>query len=422
MGWGYFLYLFIGTAAIIDIFIVYLGFYIPGLSNGETLTPLGIAMAVIFLWIFTWINLEGVKWGGIYSIVTTIGKLIPLAIFCFVGFGYIQGHNFFPMMPYGFTGVTLAITLFFWSYTGFEAIVVPSEEVKNPARTIPWAMVITILITIVVYTLIAFVFVGIINWQALGLSPGDWVSIGKLASPLSDLSKAIGLPWLAALVAIGAIVATGGSGGSWVLIQGRMPYAMAKDKLFWSPLAKVNKKHGTPNAALIFTSALTTIILITIPNFPSVALIASVTAVVPYAAAVLSVPILRKSKPNVKRPFRLPFNKLFTLIGFILCTFLVYWASWPWSIIGSLLMLTGYPAFLFVKNKKWEFRRNLWVIIYLIGIMIISFLGDSEFTFNNFTPWQPLNYLRMPYDLIALSILAIIIYILAYKENIKTKG
>ena len=151
MGWGYFLYLFIGTAAIIDIFVVYLGFYVPNLAHGGTLTPLGITIVVIALWSFTLINVFGVKWGGLYSIVTTIGKLIPLAIFLFFGFAFIKGHNFTPFMPFGFTGVTLAVSLFFWSFTGFEAIVMPTEEVKNPAKTIPWAMILTILIVIVVY-------------------------------------------------------------------------------------------------------------------------------------------------------------------------------------------------------------------------------------------------------------------------------
>jgi len=420
IGWGYFLYLFIGTAAIIDIFVVYLGFYVPGLAVGGTLTPYGITIAVSAIWVFTLINIFGIKWGGLYSVITTIGKLIPLAIFFLVGLTYINGNNFTPFMPFGFTGVTLAVSLFFWAFTGFEAIVMPSEEVKNPHKTIPWAMILTIFIVILVYTLIAFVFVGMIDWGSLGITPGDWTNFSKLSSPLSDISIGIGLPWLASLVAFGAIIATAGAGGSWVLIQARLPYAMAKDKLFWNPMAKVSHKYKTPVASLLFTSILTSIILITIPNFASVALIASVTGVVPYAAAVLSVKILRKTKPNIKRPFKLPLVNTITLIGFILSTFIIYWASWPWSIVGSMLMLTGYIAFFFVKSK-WEFKRNLWIIVYLLGIVVIAYLGDPTFMFNNFLPIKPLGYLMMPYNLIVLAIFAAIIYIWAYKENIKYK-
>ncbi|MBN2479053.1 MAG: amino acid permease [Parachlamydiales bacterium] len=419
MGWGYFLYLFIGTAAIIDIFVMYLGFYIPGLAVGDTLTPLGITIAVASIWIFTFINIFGVKWGGIYGVVTTIGKLIPLAIFFFVGLAYIKGDNFIPYMPFGFTGVTLAVALFFWSFTGFEAITIPGEEIKNPSRTIPLAMIFTIVIVAIVYCLIAFVFVGIIDWASLGVNPGDWKAIGKLASPIADVAKAIKLPWLAAIAAIGAIIATGGAGGSWVLFQARLPYAMAKDKLFWAPVSKVNKKYHTPIIALVFTSVLTSIILIAIPNFASVALIASVTGVLPYAAAVLSVIILRAVDKKTKRPFKLPFAKTTTLIGFILSTFIIYWASWPWTVIGSVLLLTGFIAYLFVKVKNWEIKRNIWIIVYLLGIMIVSYLGDPKFAFNNFLPVKPLGLLIFPYDLIILTIFSIFIYLWAYKVNIK---
>lgn len=419
MGWGYFLYLFIGTAGIIDIFIVYLGYYFPALATGATLTPIGVSIAVIALWIFTIINICGVKWGGLYAVITTIGKLIPLLIFVLVGLWFFQANNFKPFMPFGASGITISIALFFWSYTGFEAIVVPAEEVKNPSKTIPWSMILTILITIAVYMIIAITFVGMIKWSNLGLDFHAWKEISELSSPLSAVAKGLSLSWLAAVVVIGAIIATAGCGGSWVLFQGRMPFAMAKDKLFWAPMAKVNKKHGTPTASLIFTSVLTTIILITIPNFPSVALIAAVTVIVPYAAAALSLMILRVTKADVKRPFKLPCAKLITLIGFILSTFLIYWASWPWTLVGVILMLTGYPAFLFIRRHDLELKRNLWIPVYLILILVVSIIGDSRFVFNNFTNLEPFNFLPMPYDHIVLAVIGIVIYFWAYNVNIK---
>ena len=84
-------------------------------------------------------------------------------------------------------------------------------------------MILTILISIVVYGVIALVFVGMINWEGLGLGENDWLGLSKIASPLSAVAKAVKLPWLAAIVVVGAIIATAGSGGSWVLIQGRIP-------------------------------------------------------------------------------------------------------------------------------------------------------------------------------------------------------
>ena len=418
VGWGYFLYTFIGTAAIIDIFIIYLGYYIPGLALGDSLSPLGITIAVLSIWVFTLINIFGVKWGGIYGVVTTIGKLIPLAIFFLVGAAYVKGANFTPFLPFGMSGVTLAVALFFWAFTGFEAITIPGEEVKNPAKTIPWAMFLTIIITAVVYGLIAFVFVGMINWESLGLEPNNWKMLSKLTSPFADIARAIGLPWLAAIATIGAIIATAGAGGSWVLFQARVPYAMAKDKLFWKPLGNVSKKYHTPVAALIFTSVLTSLILIFIPNFAAVALIASVTGVLPYAAAVLALIIMRKVDKKIKRPFSLPFAKTTTIIGFVFSTFIIYWASWPWTVVGSLLLLVGILAYMFVGVKNWEIKRNMWLFVYLIGIILASYLGDPILSFNNFLPIKPIGLLLFPHDLIVLGIFAIIIYVWDYKANV----
>jgi amino acid transporter len=397
--------------------VTYLAFWVPGLAVGETLTPLGITIAVVALWIFTAINVIGVKWGGLYSLVTTIGKIIPLVVFAAVGLSFFGGANFVPLLPFGLTGITLAMAFEFWAFTGFESVVVPTEEVKNPEKTIPRAMLLTMGIVITVYVLIAVAFVGMIDWSGLGIAVGDWGAIGNLTSPLSDVAQAAGLPILAIVATVGALISTAGSGGDWVLLQGRIPYAMAKDGLFWGPMDSVHHKWGTPFLALIFASLLTMIIQVFIPNFPSVALIASITALVPYAAAVLSVPILRKTKPDANRPFKLPFPVVVTGLGFILATLLVYWASWPWTLIGAILMLAGYPLYLTFKDKKFEFTRNLWILVYLVFIIVMSLVGDTNFIYENFLPIGPLGLIPMPYDIVVVTIFAILIYTWAYKAN-----
>lgn len=417
MGWGYFLYAFIGTAAIIDIFITYLGFYVPGLAVGQTLTHTGTLIAIVALWIFTGINVLGVKWGGLYSVVTTVGKIIPLLLFGAIGLAYTKFGNFTPFLPFGLTGITLAMAFEFWAFCGFESVVVPTEEVKNPGKTIPRAMLLTMGIVIAVYIFICFSFTGMIDWAGLNLKPGDWSGIGNLSSPLADIGKAAGLPILAAIITIGALISTAGCGGDWVLLQGRIPFAMAKDGLFWSPMKKVHSRYGTPFLALIFASFLTMVIQIFIPNFPSVALIASITALVPYAAAAMSVPILRKTKPNVNRPFRLPIPKIVAGLGFIFATLLVYWASWPWTLVGGILMLAGFPLFLLVRTHGLQIKRTAWIWVYIVGILVVSYLGDTNFIYQNFLPIGPQGIITMPYDAILLIIFAIFIFAWAYKAN-----
>jgi amino acid transporter len=420
LGWGYFIYAFTGTAAIIDIFITYVGYYVPGLSVGLVLTPLGIGISIVALAIFTVINIFGVKFGALFSIVTTIGKIIPLVIFAIIGFLVFKIANFTPFLPYGFGGLGLAMALDFFAYTGFEGVVIPSGEVKNPAKTIPRAMIITILIVVAVYAVLSVAFTGMFNWAGAGIPVGNWGDIGNLSSPFATAATSIGLPVLAVIVVIGAILSTLGAGGDWVLLQSRVPYAMAGNDLFWSSMGKVNDKYKTPENALIFSSVLTAITMILLPSFPEVALLASITTLVPYAAAAVSLPILRKTDSSTVRPFKLHGGKIFALAGFVLSTFLIYFASWPWTIIGGILILIGYVLYIFVrKDKPFEFKRNLWLIVYIIGIVVISFIGSKTYIYDNILPISPLGILNSPYDLITLGIFAVIIFVWAYLENIK---
>jgi amino acid transporter len=161
------------------------------------------------------------------------------------------------------------------------------------------------------------------------------------------------------------------------------------------------------------------IVQILIPSFPAVALIASITALVPYAAAAMSVPILRKTRADAPRPFKLPIPRVITGVGFILATLLVYWASWPWTLVGGILMLIGFPLFLLVRTHHLDLRRNTWLWIYILGIVIVSYLGDTNFIYENFLPVGPLGIIHMPYDILVLTIFAILIYAWAYVSNTK---
>ena len=419
MGWAYFLYAFIGTAAIIDIFVTYLNYYIPGLAVGLTLTPTGIAVAIFFLWVWTAMNILGVRWGGLYAIVTTFGKLIPLLLFAGIGLLYLNFANFSNQFPFGFAGIGLAMSLGFFSFTGFESVVVPSAEVKNPGRNIPLSMLLTIGIVTAVYMFVSYAFTAMINWAGLGLKVGDWVSIGNLSSPFANVAGALGLPILAAIAIIGAVISTAGCGGDWVLLQGRIPFAMAADKLFFKSMGKVNEKHGTPAKALVFASVLTMVTQILIPNFPSVALVASITTLVPYAAAALALPVLRKNKPEVSRPVKIPYALAVAVVGFVGASIFVYWAAWPWTIVGAVLMMLGAPLFyLFKRPIAGELKRTAWIWVYLIGLAVLSYIGDPFFTFDNFLPIGPIGLMHYPYDTIVVAIFSLIIFGWAYKSSV----
>lgn len=377
MGWGYFLYAFIGTAAIIDVFVEYLGTYwgalITTTSTGAlAITGLGMAIGLVFLAGYTLLNILGVKWGTAFAIVTTFTKIIPLVLFGLIGLLLIRVDNFtvFGFSPFGWAGVAFAMSLGFFAFTGFEAASIPAEEVKNPGRTIPRATILSVLGVTAVYLLVAVAFIGGVRWGALSLTAGDWGSTGSLL--LNNVADAWGLGILATVVVAGAVLSTLGAGGDWVLLQGRMPYAMAKDNLFFKSLARIHPRFGTPAIALTFASVLTGVVLITLPSFPEVALLASITTLVPYGAAALALLVLRHNEPETPRPFRLPMAWVVAPAAFVSASVLIYWASWPWTLLGVFLTLIGVPLYFLFTSESFRRAGRLIEMAAASGVLAVA--------------------------------------------------
>jgi basic amino acid/polyamine antiporter, APA family len=378
LGWGYFLYAFIGTAAIIDVFVEYLGTYWSALTFVNSagvlsITWLGVGLALAMLAAYTLLNIAGIKWGSLFALVTTFAKIIPLVLFGLIGMLLIRVGNFteFGFSPFGWAGIAFAMSLGFFAFTGFESASIPAEEVKDPKRAIPRATILSVLIVTAIYALVAVAFLGGVRWGDLSLTPGDWGSTGSLL--LNNVADAWGLGILGTVVVLGALISTAGAGGDWVLLQGRIPFAMARDSLFFKSLAKVDPRFGTPAFALLFASALTGVCLITFPNFPEVALLASITTLVPYGAAALALLVLRRTEPRAERPFRLPLAGVLTPTAFVVATVLVYWASWPWTLVGVFLMLSAVPLYFLFTSA--EFRRAGRVAEMAIAVGALGLLG-----------------------------------------------
>jgi basic amino acid/polyamine antiporter, APA family len=497
IGWGYFLYAFIGTAAIIDVFVEYLGTYVGGLtftnSSGVlSITLVGVLVALIFLVAYTLLNVAGVKWGAAFAIVTTFSKVIPLVFFGLVGLLFLRVGNFtmFGFSPFGWAGVAFAMSLGFFAFTGFEAASIPAEEVKDPKRTLPRATILSVGIVTAIYALVAVAFLGGIRWFSVGVAPGNWGGTGSLL--LNNIADGWGLPILGTVVVVGAILSTLGAGGDWVLLQGRMPYAMAKDNLFFRSMARIHPRFGTPAVALVFASVLTGLVLIALPSFPEVALVASITTLLPYGAAALALLILRQTDPHAERPYRMPIAWLLTPAAFVIATILIYWASWPWTLVGVFLMMIGVPlyflftapalrtvrsaatagsvvtamvaaallliyvapsggtllgvaampligtvvlfvglpayflTFLFRRAAWKESKAILWIVTYLAGVGIISYVGDPFFVYQNFLQpptypitLQPMGLLNMPWDLVVLAVFGLGMFVWGYRSALR---
>ena len=329
-----------------------------------------------------------------------------------------QKENFTSFVPYGFSGILFAVPFLLWEYSAFESLVVFVNETKNNTSIIKKSMWWSLIILTVLFLLMLIVFIGIVDWNNLRLRPFNWHSLRDIATP-NVVASSLKIPYLVDVILIGVIISSISAFGNRILVQGRIPHAMAKDGILWSKLEKINPRFNTPVQALFFGSVLTSLILLIVPDFYQIAMLAFFPVLLPYAASFISIAILRSSYKDIERPFKMPFLKGFALIGFILITIVMYLGSWPWTMVNAFLFLFAYPLFFTIK-RSCEFKRNLWFPVYVIGVMIISILGDEKFRYSNFTAFSPLGYLPLPFDLIVLGLFATAIFFWVYKINVRS--
>jgi APA family basic amino acid/polyamine antiporter len=210
------------------------------------------------VWGCTVINVAGIRLFSAVNTVLTVLKLLPLAMVAMLGWLWVHASNF-AVPRLGTTvpetnavaAVATLAALTMWSFIGLESATVPAESVRDPRRTIPRATLIGTVLTAVVYVLAVTAVQGIIPAAALA----------KSAAPFADAAARMFGPWAGQAVAAGAAIATFGALAGWVLMQGQIPMAAARDGLLPAPLARLNRR-GAPAIGLVVSSVLVTLLLL----------------------------------------------------------------------------------------------------------------------------------------------------------------
>ena len=276
--WGYWIAIWAGNAAIAVAFVSYLSVFWGALATNALLAA---AVAVAAIWALTAVNALGVRHGGWVQAVTTVLKLVPLVAIATVGLLFVDGGNFGPFNPAGgsvFGSVTAAAALTLWAFIGLESATVPAEDVANPRRTIPRSTIIGTLVTALVYILGTVAVMGVIPAGVLAGSN----------APFADAAAEMFGGWAGDAVAIGAIVSAFGALNGWILLQGQIPMAAARDRLFPAVFARTGRS-GAPVFGLVTSSVLVTVLLAMnytkslIDQFTFIILLATLTTLVPYA-------------------------------------------------------------------------------------------------------------------------------------------
>jgi APA family basic amino acid/polyamine antiporter len=292
------------------------------------------------------VNFIGIKesaWANtIFAIITAGG--LGLIIFLGMTFDTPESIDYFEA-PFGMTGIILAFVLIFFAYIGFEDMANVAEEVKKPKKTLPRAIILSVVITGIIYILVALSVVRILNWEELGRS----------AAPLADVADhAIGFGGGITLSAI-ALFATASTVLITLVAGSRILYGMAKSGSLPLLLSKVHSKTKSPWLAVIGIF-ITSIAFTFIGDIVIVANITVFAVVITFAMINLSVIVLRYTEPQLERPFRVPLNigkfPILPLFGFVVTVYMAIQFDMTIVAVGLGIIVTGILFYIIYTRRK----------------------------------------------------------------------
>ncbi|MBA4055836.1 MAG: amino acid permease [Marivirga sp.] len=345
VAWGYWISVWCTNAAIAITFVSYLTVFFPVLAENSLLS-VGTGLGAV--WFLTWINTMGVKTAGAVQLITTIMKLTPLVIVAVVGLFYIDLNNFIPFNSSNqsnFSAITATATLTLFAFLGLESATIPAGNIVDPEKTIPKATMIGTWITILVYVMGSVAVMGMLPASQLKLSN----------APFADAAALIWGDSARSWVALGAIVSTFGALNGWILLQGQVPLAASRDKIFPKIFKRENSK-GVPVVGIVFSSILISALMLMnftkglTDTFTFMILMTTITVLVPYlfCAASYGIIILQQKDWQSK-----------SLMKVVLA--LVAFAYSLWAVIGSgeetvywgfIAILTGIPFYVWMKRPE----------------------------------------------------------------------
>jgi APA family basic amino acid/polyamine antiporter len=309
--------------------------------------------AIIMIILTTVILVKGTKDSAKMTGIMVAVKLGVIALFVLAGALFVRPENWTPFAPNGFDGIFMGAFIIFFAYIGFDALATAAEECKNPQKDLPIGILGSLLVTTIVYVLVALVLTG--------LQPTNVAVVpeGLLKAPMAYAMTAVGQNWIAALISIGSL-----AGLTSVLIvmhmaSTRVLYAMSRDNFLPRVFQKMHPKFNTPHI-LTITVGIVGILGTIILDLNIAASLCNFGTFTSFIIVCVAILILRKIDPDRPRPFKVPFCPWFPLMGIICCGGLM---------VYSMIVAKGESAIL---------STELFIIWVIMGIAIYASYGYKK--------------------------------------------
>ncbi|WP_114571488.1 amino acid permease [Exiguobacterium flavidum] len=307
----------------------------PGAVPGETTYFNLPAFAVLM--VITLLLSRGIKETKRINNIMVLVKVAVVILFIVVGIWYVEPGNYQPFAPFGVSGILQASAIAFFAYLGFDAVTSAAEEVKDPGRNLPIGILGSLAIVTVLYVIVSAIMVGIVPFK----------QFEGVDSPVSLALKVAGQDWVAGFVDLGAIV--GMTTVILVMTYGliRLLFAMSRDGLLPAVFSDVDEKTHTPVKATWILGTIAALLAGFVP-LGTLAELINIGTLAAFALISVAIIILRKTQPDMKRVFKVPFVPVLPILSVLACFLLMtnlagftWIAFFIWTGIG-LLIYFGY--------------------------------------------------------------------------------
>ncbi|MDP4222432.1 MAG: amino acid permease [Bacteroidota bacterium] len=318
----------------------------------------------------------GIKESANFNNLMVITKVAVIILFIVIGFMFVKSANWHPFIPpnkvettpishygsfwgwlkaygqnfgtYGISGILRGAGVIFFAYIGFDAVSTAAQEAKNPQRDMPIGILGSLGISTVLYILVAIVLTGIVSYTTLNVA--DPVAVG-----VNAMGK--GMFWLRPIVKIAAIAGLSSVILVMLLGQPRIFFTMSKDGLLPPVFSKVHPRFKTPYVSTIITGIVAMIIAGILP-ISILGQLVSIGTLMAFIIVCISVMVLRKSKPDVERPFRTPWVPVVPILGALIC--FIQMAALPFDTWLRLIiwMIIGFCIYFFYGRKHSKVRQG----------------------------------------------------------------
>jgi len=283
-------------------------------GNGHNL----VAAAIVL--ILTGVICFGIKVSSRVNLVFVTIKIAVVLFVIIAGLFYIKTANYHPFIPpsgstpaagaesvpsllqdlgfapgsFGITGIFTGAALVFFAFIGFDIVATAAEETKNPQRDMPIGILSSLAICTTLYVAVSLVITGMVKYTEI-----------KINAPLAEAFRSVGQPGFATLISIGALIGLTTVMMIMMLGQSRVFFAMSRDRLLPPVFAKVNERTGTPVRTTLTTGVVVAVISTFVP-LSELAELVNIGTLFAFILVAVGVLVLRRKRPDLKRPFRCP--------------------------------------------------------------------------------------------------------------------